>query len=742
MHYAIRRGALCGVLPAIILTLCVMENNIMADEPHSKDGKSAVWDTYSDTWVATDALGRKLPTYAEVGPPRKGRYVGIFYFIWHGAHVHGGPYDITKILQQDPDAMQKKDSPLWGPIGAPHHWGESLFGYYLSDDAYVLRKHAQMLADAGVDTLIFDVTNQFTYKPYYMALLREFDAVRKNGGKTPQVAFLCPFGDPARVVRELYNDLYGPGLYKDLWFQWEGKPLILADPALIGESEGTTQQNTPIALESGRTLGQSFTAGKPFDAVGGHFPTWTTKDAAMTLTLYREGPKGQKLARQRFENVPDNAWLSIRLEKPLPPGDYYLEMSEAKGRIGWWSHTGDVYAGGRAFADGVPIAGDRTLRIAVLAEDNVRLKEFFTFRKPQPDYFQGPTQPDMWSWLEVYPQHVFKNAKGEKEQMSVGVAQNAVHGRLGILSHPDSHSRNYHHGANDKSPDAILHGYNVAEQWEHALKEDPKFIFLTGWNEWYAGRFDQFLDYKMPVIFVDTFNQEYSRDIEPMKGGHGDIYYYQMVSYIRRFKGVRKPPTASLPKTIRLDGDFRQWDDVGPEFRDAIGDPAQRDHPGYNNVTRYVNKTGRNDFVVMKVARDAENLYFYVRTRDPITPYTDRHWMLLFIDVDGECKTGWEGYDFLVNRTVIDAATTTLEENLGGWNWRRKAEVRYRAQGNEMMLAINRADLGLADASGPLRIDFKWADNIQDEGRIDAFTLNGDCAPPGRFNYRYAEGAK
>lgn len=104
-----------------------------------------------------------------------------------------------------------------------------------SDDAYVLRKHAQMLADAGVDSVIFDVTNQFTYKPYYMALLRVFSEVRAVGGKTPQVAFLCPFSDPDRVVKELYNDLYGPGLYKDLWFRWKGKPLILADPNRVVE---------------------------------------------------------------------------------------------------------------------------------------------------------------------------------------------------------------------------------------------------------------------------------------------------------------------------------------------------------------------------------------------------------------------------------------------------------------------------------------------------------------------------
>ena len=39
-------------------------------------------DLRSDTWVATDALGRKLPGYAECGPPRAGRYVAILYEPW------------------------------------------------------------------------------------------------------------------------------------------------------------------------------------------------------------------------------------------------------------------------------------------------------------------------------------------------------------------------------------------------------------------------------------------------------------------------------------------------------------------------------------------------------------------------------------------------------------------------------------------------------------------------------------
>jgi hypothetical protein len=266
-----------------VLLICVFLLAGLSAAHAQKQATSQVWDTFSDTWVATDALGRTLPMSDQAGSPRKNRTVALFYFLWLGEHVNGGPYDVSKILKQDPDAMQKPDSPLWGPLHAPHHWGESLFGYYRTDDPYVLRKHAQMLSDAGVDVIIFDVTNQVTYKRWYMALLKIFSEVRAAGGKTPQVAFLCPFWEPVKVVRELYTDLYAPGHYPELWFRWKGKPLILADPTLIDEGEGTTQQDTPAELTEGRTLGQSFRVDKPFDAVGGRFPTWRSTDSAVTL---------------------------------------------------------------------------------------------------------------------------------------------------------------------------------------------------------------------------------------------------------------------------------------------------------------------------------------------------------------------------------------------------------------------------------------------------------------------------
>ena len=137
----------------------------------------------------------------------------------------------------------------------------------------------------------------------------------------------------------------------------------------------------------------------------------------------------------------------------------------------------------------------------------------------------------------------------------------------------------------------------------------------------------------------------------------------------------------------------------------------------------------------MKVARDHERVYFHARTADQLTEHSDAHWMMLFIDADRNHTTGWHGYDYVVNRRVKDSRTTFLEHTRKGWGWQPKAEVIYLARGNELMISILRKDLGIA--SGAFQFEFKWADKIQSENSIKEFTLNGDAAPPGRFNYLY-----
>jgi hypothetical protein len=571
----------------------------------ARAGAAAGGDLASDTWVATDALGRQVPTFEQVGPSRSGRVVGMFYFLWHGAHVQGGPYDVSRILAKDPEAMHKPDSPLWGPLHAPHHWGESIFGYYLTDDRAVLRKHAQMLSDAGVDFVAFDVTNQLTYPTWYRALLQEWSEVRRLGNRTPQIVFLCPFGDPAKVVRELWRDLYRDGHHRDLWFLWEDKPLILADAAFLqAKDDGESQQ----------------------------------------------------------------------------------------------------------------------------------IRDFFTFRKPQPDYFRGPTQPGMWSWLEVYPQHVFRNAQGEREQMSVGVAQNAVDRRLGSMSEAGARGRSYHQGRTDSRPEAVRWGLNLAEQFDHALREDPRCLFVTGWNEWIAGRFAEFNGVRLPVMFVDQFDQEHSRDIEPMRGGHGDDYYYQFASYVRRYKGARPLPSLKS-RPIRIDGRFKDWRGVEPVYRDTIGDAVRRQHPGWGTNLVYTNVTGRNDLVAAKISVAARGMSFYVRTSSWLTPASSTNWMLLLLDLDANAATGWMGYDYLINGRRPHPRQASVARNLGSaFAWETVGLASLRVGEDQLELSIPWEVLGRTGP--PAMVDFKWADQCLQAGDWSDFTLNGDAAPNDRYNYR------
>ncbi|MBN9385508.1 MAG: hypothetical protein J0H74_32445 [Chitinophagaceae bacterium] len=569
---------------------------------------------YQSNLIATDALGRKLPGYEEVGPPRKNKFVGLFYWTWHTRPgKENPPFNVTEYLARDPKAIDDYNNPIWPKRNSPWFWGEPLLGYYLDTDEWVLRKHAEMLADAGVDVIIFDCTNgNITWKESYMKLCEVFTRARKDGVKTPQIAFMLPFwlNDGGKeILKEIYTDLYKPGKYKDLWFIWKGKPLVMGMPEFADDIAG--RQNDP----------------------------------------------------------------------------------------------------------------------ALKAE----MKNFFTFRPGQPVYDKGPEEPDHWGWLEIYPQHGFvKNKDGGFEQVTVGVAQNWSKERgLTAMNAPGAFGRSYTFKKGQiTEPGAVNKGYNFQEQWDRALELDPEFIFITGWNEWVAGRYDVWQ--QQTNAFPDEFNEEGSRDVEPMKGGHGDNYYYQMVSNIRKFKGMPAPQPVSAPLTIHIDGQFTEWNTVTPAFASYKGNTLHRNSPGWGSLY-YTNNTGRNDIVLAKVARDKDNLYFYVETADPLTPSIGRGWMRLFIDVDNNKNTGWEGYDFVVNR-INPGRKAILEKTDGSWYWRKAGELDYAAGGNKLEIKIPKALLGI---SGEIDLGFKWSDNMQQEGEIADFIINGDVAPAGRFNFHY-----
>jgi hypothetical protein len=191
------------------------------DTPHFPP----IRDTGAASWRAVDGLGRRLPTSSDTGPPRSGKNVGIFYFLWD-ADDRTGVHDITQI-RESPGA------PDWGPVGSFHYWDKPYFGYYYRDDPWVLRKHAQLLADAGVDVLIFDVTNGYTYDGVLIRFAEILREMKLTGIAVPQIAFIMN-PDPdvcAGTVEHLYRYFFQPGLFRDLWFHWLGKPLILGNNA-------------------------------------------------------------------------------------------------------------------------------------------------------------------------------------------------------------------------------------------------------------------------------------------------------------------------------------------------------------------------------------------------------------------------------------------------------------------------------------------------------------------------------
>ncbi len=577
-----------------------------------------------DSWAATDALGRKVRSYDEAPAKRDGKFVGIFYWTWHNSnHNDKYPvYNVTEILRAHPEALKDYNHPAWGPKG-PHfyYWEQPLFGYYQTTDKWVLRKHAEMLAAAGVDAVFFDCTNgSNTFIASYEALMETWEQALKDGVKVPKVSFilnLWPMPSTNVSLRQLYKDVYKPGRYKDLWFVWRGKPCLMAYPDLLTDS-----------------------------------------------------PEDREIAN------------------------------------------------------------------------------FFTFRPGQPDYVDGPKRNDQWGWLENYPQHGYApvndaNGNTHFEQVTVGVAQNTNpdrKGHCGAFNTKDSYGRNFSiRNGFDPRPDGYLYGWNIEEQWDRAYELDPELVFVTGWNEYIAGKWLPKDGWNGdPFSFVDQYNWVCSRDIEPNAGwgDKGDVYYLQLVDNVRKFKGMTPIEEASAPKSIKINR-FSDWDDVGPFFATYPGNTFHRSNVGAGN-TFYTDDSGRNDLVGAKVARDEDNLYFYVETAAQMTPRTDPHWMQLFIDIDRDKSTGWNGYDFVVNRVTPSKAKAVLESNVQGiWMWEKAAEVSYFHEGNKLVIQIPRTALGIGKGTAA-DFEFKWNDNMKKEGDIMDFYVSGDTAPLGRFNYVYS----
>ena len=278
-------------------------------------------------------------------------------------------------------------------------------------------------------------------------------------------------------------------------------------------------------------------------------------------------------------------------------------------------------------------------------------------------------------------------------------------------------------------------GLVFQDSFEQVMEKNPEceVLLISRWNEWIAQNFTHPDDKGTDTGFVDQFNAEFGRDIEPMKGGYTDNYFYQMCAIIRRFKGVLPADGNTGKQTVDVSGDFDQWQEILPLFTDFQGDTSHRDHSDTTGMRRYVNTTGRNDIVESRLTADGGMVYAYAKTDAPITDYEgSSNWMLLFIDADNNKSTGWEGYDFLINYAVLSDTTTTLCAYKDGV-WQEVGVVNYQAKENQLMVAIPRSLLGLTGDS--FTLNFHWMDNVTDIYSLEDWFTTGDSAPERRNNY-------
>ena len=386
------------------------------------------------------------------------------------------------------------------------------------------------------------------------------------------------------------------------------------------------------------------------------------------------------------------------------------------------------------------------------------ISNYFTFRAGQPGYVVDHTDYRTWGWLSMYPQATYYASSKDKnngivEQVTVGIAMNhnyKLH-ELAAMSGDNiagrSYSSTYPDRYDKEGAEASKWGYNFAEQWNYALEVDPKVVFVTGWNEFRVGRYETWPEGSpaaVPNAFPDQFNDEFSRDIEPTKGALKDHYYYQLVNFVRQYKGANPIPTPSAKTTIDLSAGQDQWKAVEPYFGAYIGNTEHRDSKGYGDLY-YTETSGRNDIIGAQIARDDEYVYFNVECAADITPYTDKLWMTLYIDSD-QANQGWETFEYVINKSVASADTVVLEKFTGnGYESTKVADCSYTVDGRYMTVKVAKSDLGLSGDN--YTINFSWTDNVHDEGDYEKFSgdimdfyVSGDVAPGARFKFSYISG--
>ena len=278
---------------------------------------------------------------------------------------------------------------------------------------------------------------------------------------------------------------------------------------------------------------------------------------------------------------------------------------------------------------------------------------------------------------------------------------------------------------------------NFQAQWNTVLDmtpeqraQDARFVFLTGWNEWVAEKIRQ---NDREYYTVDTFNAEYSRDIEPSRSsGMKDYAYFQTIMNIHNDNFAPAVHYEYPATTPDITTDDAVWAGA-PTYRDFTGECADRNFKAMAGELVYTDTTGRNDIDTISILRDAEYLYFRIACVEDITAHkeSDTGWMNLWLKTANAEGELFCGYEYVINREVNGSKSAILNakgESVG--------EADVNVLGKVMIVRVPLSAIGL-DAHN-YQIEFKVTDNVQDMEN-DPLNLysTGDAAPIGSLNFSY-----
>ena len=282
----------------------------------------------------------------------------------------------------------------------------------------------------------------------------------------------------------------------------------------------------------------------------------------------------------------------------------------------------------------------------------------------------------------------------------------------------------------------VAEGANYASQWERVLSgennERIRFVNLTGWNEWIALKLSDSSD---RYFMVDQFDYEYSRDLEPMKGGYGDNYYMQTIQNIRKWKYSEAKHYKYEQKTVDVSSfDESAWESAAV-YLDFTGECIGRDHPAFGGAFNYIDDTDRNDIVSVRVLHDSKYAYFRVETVADITAYEsgDTGWMNILLQTGGG-NNHFMGYQYALNKNVNGNSGSVSRYTADG-KWESFSNCDVYVQGNVMQVRVKLSDIGLSAKN--FCMQFKVTDNVKKASDAASYYTTGDSAPIGRLAYTY-----